>query len=144
MNLRSLKQRLIFNFMADIILGRKQVLAIMEGKPLDSKYSNFEDQGFLSVPLVIDVIEREKKNHKRIPSMLKSVINNLPEYDYISCLGLSSNGLCRAMNDLSFVNKYLSREGNPLEFATEASFFEFDGWWDILELQCSFQELTWT
>lgn len=127
--------------MSDVVLHRRQILAIMEGNGIESRFSNYEDRAFMPATLMIDVIEKEKKGGSKIPSQLRFLIDNIPEC--VSLIPLSSQGLYSAMDDPDFSGKFSNREGNPIEFATEASAYEYDGWWDKAELLNSIHELSW-
>lgn len=127
--------------MADIILNRKVIQSIMESEQIDVRYANFVDNAFLPVPLAIDVIEKEKKIGTKLPSEINNLIIHLP--DCVNAIPLSQIGLYEALNDDDFSSKYLNRNGNPIEFATEACAYEYDGWWDRDDLLNSFQDLSW-
>ena len=126
--------------MADIILNRRQILSIIDNGQIDARYSSYEDYAYLPIPLAIYTIEREKKNGTRIPSVLKNVINNLP--DCVVEISLSPHGLYEALTNPEFSEKYANRVGNPIEMATEACVYEY-GCWDVSELLDSFLELSW-
>lgn len=127
--------------MADVVLSRKEILSILKAGQIDARYSNLEDSAFLPVPLSIDIIEKEKKGGNKTPLGLKRMFHCLPEC--VNVIPLSSRGLYNAMNDQNFSEKYKNRTGNPIEFATEASAYEIEGWWDRNELLESIQGLSW-
>lgn len=127
--------------MADVILNRRELKSIMQGGALSQRYSEYIDFAYLPASLAIDVIEKEKKESNTMPSILQQHLSNLKEGVFI--IPLSSQGLLGAMKDPEFSEKYINREGNPIEFATEASIYEFDGWWDKVELMESYNELSW-
>lgn len=127
--------------MADTILSKKQILAILENGQINARFSNYVDMAFLPIPLAIDVIEREKKRGAKTPADLKKLFGSMPEC--VNAMPLSRYGLYEAMNDSDFSNKYLNRTGNPFEFATEACIYENDSWWDCGELFESIKVLSW-
>ena len=127
--------------MSDVVLSRKETLSILEAGQIDARYSNFEDSAFLPVSLSIDIIEKEKKGGDKTPSSLKRMFQCLPEC--VNVIPLSPRGLYNAMNDQDFLEKYKNRTGNPIEFATEASAYEIEGWWDRNELLESIRGLSW-
>jgi len=127
--------------MADTILSKKDILAILENGQINARYSNYVDTAFLPIPLAVDVIEREKKRGTKTPVDLKNLFVSMPEC--VGVMPLSRFGLYEAMNDPDFSNKYIGRTGNPFEFATEACIYENDSWWDCGELLESFMELSW-
>ena len=128
--------------MADIILSRRQIKLIINNEQIAPPYSTLEDRAYLPVALAIDAIEKEKKSSEKMPSELKRVIERVSEY--ASLIPLSSRGLYEAMSNPDFSAKYTNRSGNPIEMATEASAYEYDGWWERAEILDSFIELSWT
>ncbi len=127
--------------MAYVIVNRKELQALMRDGIVNERYANYQDSAFLPVSLAIDVIEKEKKGGTLMPSEFKKRLEGLPEC--VNTIPLSSHGLIKAMNDEDFVAKYVNRIGNPIEFATEASVYEYEEWWDKAELLESFKELSW-
>ena len=127
--------------MADVLLNRKELSAIMEDGRIDTRYLDCVDIGFVPIPFAIDVMEKEKKGKSRVPSDIKRLINLMPKC--VNTIPLSQKGLYEAMSNQDFLNKYTNRVGNPAEFATEASLYEYEGWWDRTELLDSFHELSW-
>jgi len=127
--------------MADVILNRTEILSIMEGEDVDERFSKYIDIGFLPVSLAIDVIEKEKKRGIKTPLGMKKIVDRLP--DCINMIPLSIHGLNKALTDDDFADKYIDRTGNPIEFATEASVYEIDGWWNRVELLESLADLSW-
>lgn len=127
--------------MADVIVNRKELQTIMRGGTINARYAEYKDLAFMPVPLVIDVIEKEKKDGTMMPSELKKRIDEFPGCVY--AIPLSSLGLIEAMNDDDFAAKYVNRVGNPIEFATEACVYESECWWDKTEMLESFKELSW-
>ena len=127
--------------MADVILNRKEIKSVLiEGK-IDSRYLDCTDLAYLPATLLINVIEKEKKNAHQYPSKLKSFIERIPEA--VTMIPLSCRGLSESLKETDFCKKYVNRVGNPFAFATEASIFEEEFCWDRKELLESFQELTW-
>jgi len=127
--------------MADVVLNRKEILTIMEKGQVDARYSNYVDFAFLPVILAIDLIEREKKRGGKTPADLKKLFELVPEC--VNVISLSISGLYDAMSDQDFADKYINRTGNPFEFATEATAYENEGWWDRVEFLDSLKELPW-
>lgn len=127
--------------MADVIVNRKELQTLIRGGVINARYTEYKDLAFMPVPLVIDVIEKEKKGGIMMPSELKNRIGDLPEC--LNAIALSSHGLIEAMNDDDFAAKYVNRVGNPIEFATEACVYECEDWWDRTEMLESFRELSW-
>lgn len=127
--------------MADVILDRKEIKSVFTKGKISSRYLDCTDVAYLPVTLLIDVIEKRKKNGPQYPAKLKSFINHIPES--VTLIPLSSHGLSEALRDPDFCQKYENNEGNPFEFATEASIYEEEYCWDRNELFESFQELTW-
>lgn len=128
--------------MADVIFSRKDIQVLQEGKDVASRYKEYLDIGFLPIPLLLDYMEKQKKNGGTLPAKLKQLMPRFDEYG-ITLISLTTAGLCSAFSDPDFSDKYLNREGNPFEFATEACVYEFDKWWDRNELLVSLQELSW-
>lgn len=127
--------------MADTILSKKDILAILENGQINARFSNYVDTAFLPIPLAVDVIEREKKRGKKTPAGLKKFFENIPEC--VCLMSLSQSILYEAMNEPDFSKKYINKKGNPFEFATEACIYEKDSWWDCGELLESFKDLSW-
>lgn len=127
--------------MAYVILNRKELQVLLRDGIINARYTNYLDSAFMPVPLAIDVIEKEKKGGTLMPSELKKRLDGLPEC--LNTIPLSSHGLIKAMNDEDFAAKYVNRIGNPIEFATEASVYEYEECWDKAELLESFKELSW-
>ena len=127
--------------MSDVVLNKKEILSIMEGGQVDAKYSNYVEIPFMPIPLAMDVIEKEKKRGAKTPVDLRKLFDLLPEC--VNVIPLSQHGLYEAMNDPNFSEKYINRTGNPFEFATEASTYEYEGWWDCVALLTSLSELSW-
>ena len=98
--------------MADVIVNRKEIQTIMRGGVINSRYTEYKDFAFMPVPLVIDVIEKEKKAGTMMYSELKNRIGDFPEC--VNAIPLSSHGLIQAMNDDDFAAKYVNRVGNPI------------------------------
>ena len=127
--------------MADVIVNRKELQTIMRGGAINARYTEYKDLAFMPIPLFIDVIEKEKKGRSLMPSELKKQIDDLPEC--LNAIPLSCHGLLEAMNDDDFAAKYVNRVGNPIEFAAEACVYEYEGWWEKVDLLESFKELSW-
>ena len=128
--------------MADVILNRKEIQAILDDGSIGVQYTNCADTAYLPVSLAVDVIEKNKKNGSKYPSELKHLIDGIPSV--VTLIPLSPKGLSEAINDQDFCNKYVNSLGNPIAFATEASIYEYEGCWDRNEMIQSFQELSWT
>lgn len=128
--------------MADVIFSRKDIRALQEGKDVASRYKECLDIGYLPIPLLLDYMEKKKKNDGILPVQLKQVLSRFEE-NGITSIALTATGLCSAFSDPNFLNKYLNREGNPFEFATEACVYEYDMWWDRKELLVSLQDISW-
>ena len=128
--------------MADVIFSRKEIQSLQEGKDVSSLYRDCIDIGYLPIPLLLDCLEKEKKSGGMLPAQLKQV---MPRFDKnaITLIALTAAGLCSAFEDPDFSDKYLNREGNPFEFATEACVYEYDLWWDRKELLLSIQDVSW-
>lgn len=128
--------------MADVIFNRKDILSLQEGKDVASRYKECLDIGFLPIPLLLDYMEKKKKSGGMLPAQLKQVLPRIEE-NGINLIALTAAGLCSAFSDPDFSDKYLNREGNPFEFATEACVYEYDLWWDRKELLASLQDISW-
>ena len=128
--------------MADVIFSRKDIQSLQEGKDVASRYRECLDIGYLPIPLLLDYMEKKKKSGRILPAQLKQI---LPRFDEngITQIALTAVGLCSAISDPDFSDKYLNREGNPFEFATEACVYECDMWWDRKELLVSLQDISW-
>lgn len=128
--------------MADVIFGRKDLQALQEGKHVAPRYQECLDLGYLPIPLLLDYLEKNKKSRGTLPADLKQVLPRCEE-NGINLIPLSTNGLCAALSDPDFSERYVNREGNPFEFATEGCIYEYDSWWDRKELLSSLQEISW-
>ncbi len=128
--------------MADVIFNRKYIQSYHDGKVLPCRFQKYEDCGYLPIPLLLDYLEKRKKERSIIPSELKQLLQKLNESN-ICMIDFSKNGLLAALADADFGDKYVNRAGNPFEFASEASLFEYDDWWDRCELSESLQEISW-
>ena len=128
--------------MADVIFSRKDFQSLQEGKDVSSRYRDFLDIGYLPIPLLLDCLEKKKKSSGMLPAQLKQVLHRLNENGIIQ-IALTAAGLCSAFSDPDFSDKYLSREVNPFEFATEACVYECDMWWDRRELLVSLRDVSW-
>lgn len=127
--------------MADVFLSRKDILSIMDKGRVNERYMKYEDSAFLPIILAMDVIEREKKKEIKTPADLKVLFDKMPEC--VNTIPLSAGGLCEAMSDKDFAKKYINRKGNPFEFATEATAYEYNEWWDRVDILDSFMDLSW-
>lgn len=128
--------------MADVIFNRKDIQSLQEGKDVASRYRNYLDIGYLPIPLLLDHMEKKKKNGGTLPAQLKKVLSRFEE-NGITKIALTAAGLCSAISDPDFTEKYLNKEGNPFKFATEACLYEYDMWWDRKELLVSLQDISW-
>jgi hypothetical protein len=128
--------------MADVIFSRKDLQALQDGKGVATRYQEYLDMGYLPIPLLLDYLEKNKKSHGSLHTELKQVLPRCEE-NGISLIPLSANGLCTALSDPDFSEKYVNREGNPFELSTEACVYEYDMWWDRKELLSSLQEISW-
>ena len=128
--------------MADVIINRKELQSLYAGKELASRFLEYRDCGYLPIPLLLDFVEKRKKGSGIIPSELKKLLPKLKECN-ICLIEFSKNGLLSALADSDFERKYINRMGNPFEFASEASLYEYDEWWDKNELIDSLQEISW-
>jgi len=127
--------------MADVILNRKEIKTLFAGGTIGTQYLDCTDVAYLPFVLVIDVIEKNKKNGTQCPGELKSLINRIPEF--VTLIPLSSHGLSEALKDSSFCSECISSFENPFAIATKASVYEEEYCWDRTELLKSFQELAW-
>lgn len=128
--------------MADVIFNRKDLQSFCDGKELSDRFQNYEDCGYLPIPLLLDFLEKRKKECSIIPSDLKKLLPKLKESD-ICMIEFSKGGLLSALADSDFGEKFVNRVGNPFEFASEASLYEYEDWWDRSELIDSLREITW-
>lgn len=128
--------------MADVIFDRKELQSFHNGKGLHDRYKNCEDMGFLPVPLLIDYIEKRKKDRNIMPSELKGLVDKVLDSE-INLIELSGKGLLAALGDGDFVGKYVNKVGNPFEFSCAAATYEIDGWWDRDELIESLCKIPW-
>ena len=113
--------------MADVIINKKELQSLYAGKELPSRFLEYRDCGYLPIPLLLDFIEKRKKGSGIIPSELKNILPKLKECN-ICLIEFSKNGLISALADSDFGKKYINRVGNPFEFASEASLYEYDEW----------------
>lgn len=126
--------------MSDYVIGRAQIKSLCDETP-EEVLLDSASQPFLPIPLAIDVIEKEKKGGTRLPAVLKKIINE--GFDNVVVIPLSPQGLFNAMSCQDFEGKYSNREGNPFEFATEASAYEYEGVWERSELLESLNNISW-
>jgi len=128
--------------MADVIFSRKDIQTLQEGKGVAPRYQKCLDLGYLPFPLLLDHLEKNKKSRGSLPAELKQV---LPRFDQngIILIAMTAKGICSALSDPDFSEKYVNREGNPFEFSTEACVYEYDAWWDRKELLDSLQDISW-
>lgn len=128
--------------MADVIFSRKDIQTLQEGKGVAPRYQKYMDLGYLPLPLLLDYLEKNKKSRGILPSELEQVLPCLNE-NGINLITLTAKGLCSALLDQDFSEKYVNRGGNPFEFAAEACVYECDTWWNKKELLDSLSEISW-
>lgn len=106
------------------------------------KHSEEDVFSFVPCPLLINVIEKVKRKEKQLPNEIISGIDNLLGSS-VYPIELTPNGLCQAIDDEDFANKYFNRQSNPFKFSTEASIYGDECWGDRTELLESLRQLSW-